>query len=38
LHGGLGHSSLSTTAMYCHLTTDHLRKVRAPGDVLFEAR
>jgi len=34
----LGHSSLSTTAMYCHLSADHLRKVRSPGDVLFEAR
>lgn len=34
----LGHSSLSTTAMYCHLSAEHLRKVRSPGDSLFEDR
>lgn len=34
----LGHSSLSTTAQYCHLTAEHLLKVRSPADVLFETR
>ncbi len=32
----LGHSALSTTAQYCHLTAEHLLKVRSPADVLFE--
>ena len=34
----LGHSSLSTTAQYCHLSAEHLRKVRSPADTLFEDR
>lgn len=34
----LGHSALSTTAQYCHLTAEHLLKVRSPADVLFETR
>ena len=34
----LGHSSLSTTAQYCHLSAEHLRKVRSPADSLFEAK
>jgi len=34
----LGHSSLSTTAMYCHLSAEHLRKVRSPADVMFEGK
>jgi integrase/recombinase XerD len=32
----LGHSSLSTTAVYCHITSAHLQNVRSPADVLFE--
>ena len=34
----LGHSSLSTTAQYCHITADHLRRVQSPADGLFESR
>ena len=34
----LGHSALSTTAQYCHLTADHLRKVRSPADTLWEGQ
>jgi site-specific recombinase XerD len=34
----LGHSALSTMAQYCHLTAEHLFKVRSPADVLFETR
>ena len=34
----LGHSSLSTTAQYCHLTADHLLKVRSPADTLLEGK
>lgn len=34
----LGHSSLSTTAQYCHITAEHLRTVRSPADTLFEAK
>ena len=34
----LGHSSLSTTAQYCHLSAEHLRKVRSPADSLFEVQ
>ena len=33
----LGHSSLSTTAQYCHLSADHLRQVRSPADTLYQA-
>jgi len=32
----LGHSSLSTTAQYCHISADQLHKVRSPADTLFE--
>ena len=32
----LGHSSLSTTAGYCHLSAEHLRRVRSPLDTLNE--
>lgn len=31
----LGHSSLTTTAQYCHLSAEHLRQVRSPADTLF---
>ena len=34
----LGHSALSTTAQYCHLSADHLRKVRSPADTLWEGK
>ena len=34
----LGHSALSTTSQYCHLSAEHLRQVRSPLDSLFEAR
>jgi integrase/recombinase XerD len=30
----LGHTSLSTTAVYCHLSAEHLRQVRSPLDNL----
>ena len=33
----LGHSSLSTTAVYCHLSAAHLRQVRSPADRLHES-
>ena len=33
----LGHSSLSTTAVYCHLSAEHLRQVRSPADRLHES-
>ena len=32
----LGHRSLSTTAGYCHVSRDYLRKVRSPLDTLYE--
>lgn len=32
----LGHASLSTTALYCHLTSERLRTVRSPADTLVE--
>ena len=32
----LGHASLSTTALYCHLTSERLRAVRSPADTLIE--
>ena len=32
----LGHSALSTTAQYCHLTAAHFRNVRSPADTLFK--
>jgi len=32
----LGHSALSTTAQYCHLSAAHFRNVRSPADTLFE--
>ncbi len=32
----LGHSALSTTAQYCHLTAEHFRNVRSPADTLFK--
>jgi len=34
----LGHSSVSTTAGYCHLSADRLRTVRSPADALLEPR
>jgi site-specific recombinase XerD len=34
----LGHSALSTTAQYCHLSAEHLRNVRSPADSLFKDR
>jgi integrase/recombinase XerD len=32
----LGHTALSTTAVYCHLSAAHLRHVRSPADTLGE--
>jgi len=34
----LGHARLATTALYCHLTSESLRKVRSPADTLTEAQ
>jgi integrase/recombinase XerD len=31
----LGHSALSTTAQYCHLSAETLQRVRSPADTLF---
>lgn len=33
----LGHTSLSTTAVYCHISAAHLQNVRSPADVLYES-
>jgi integrase/recombinase XerD len=33
----LGHSALATTAQYCHLSAEHLRRVRSPADTLLES-
>jgi len=34
----LGHSSLTTTAGYCHLSAERLRQVRSPADTLLEGK
>jgi site-specific recombinase XerD len=32
----LGHTSLSTTATYLHVSREHLRKVKSPLDTLYQ--
>lgn len=34
----LGHSALSTTAGYCHLTREQWQKIRSPLDTLYEEK
>lgn len=32
----MGHRALSTTGRYMHVTSEHLRQVKSPLDMLFE--